>query len=171
MDVISTIIVFGFLEIQSNNVPVDDKLIKMYSKSNYQVTKLPRCILNQINKTYTCTCLGYEFCFQQHVTRQLYFFKPLSTYLRLNKNPGCLFFPFFFFIIGFLFSMGTVLMFTFRGDLQFSLSISLTVPYENLKVVSSQKGSVFQRWYISELYFKSLMEDKCFLMKKWRFYY
>ena len=95
MDVISTIIVFGFLEIQSNNIPVDDKLIKMYSKSNYQVTKLPRCILNQINKTYTCTCLGYEFCFQQHVTRQLYFFKPLSTYLRLNKNPGCLFFPFF----------------------------------------------------------------------------
>ena len=97
MDVISTIIVFGFLEIQSNNVPVDDKLIKMYSKSNYQVTKLPRCILNQINKTYTCTCLGYEFCFQQHVTRQLYFFKPLSTYLRLNKNPGCLFFSFFFY--------------------------------------------------------------------------
>ena len=25
MDLISTIIVFGFLEIQSNNVPVDDK--------------------------------------------------------------------------------------------------------------------------------------------------
>ena len=49
----STIIVFVFLEIQNNNVPV------------------PRCILNQINKTYTCTCSGYEFCFQQHdnVTR------------------------------------------------------------------------------------------------------
>ena len=45
----STIIVLVFLEIQSNNVPV------------------PRCILNQINKTYTCTCLGYEFFFfQQH---------------------------------------------------------------------------------------------------------
>ena len=53
MDLISTIIVFGFLEIQSNNVPVDDKLTKMYSNSNYQVTKLPRSILNQINKTYT----------------------------------------------------------------------------------------------------------------------
>ena len=49
----STIIVFVYLEIQSNNVPV------------------PRCILNQINKTYTCTSSGYEFCFQQHnnVTR------------------------------------------------------------------------------------------------------
>ena len=45
----STIIVFVFLEIQSNNVPV------------------PRCILNRINKTYTYTCLGYEFFFfQQH---------------------------------------------------------------------------------------------------------
>ena len=92
MDLISTIIVFGFLEIQSNNVPVDDKLTKVYSKSNYQVTKLPRCILNQVNRTYTCTCLGYEFCFHQHVTRQLHFSKPLSTNLRLNKNPGCLVF-------------------------------------------------------------------------------
>ena len=134
MGLISTIIVFGFLEIQSNNVPVDDKLTKMYSKSNYQVTKLPRCILNQINKTYTCTCLGYEFCFHQHVTRQLHFFKPLSTYLRLNKNPGCLF---FFFIISFYFSLGAVLMFTFRGDLQFFLSISLTLQYQNLRLFSS----------------------------------
>ena len=50
MDLISSIIVFGFLEIQSNNVPVDDKT-------------LPRYILNQTNKTYTCTCLGYEFLF------------------------------------------------------------------------------------------------------------
>ena len=50
MDLISTITVFGFLEIQSNDVPVDDK-------------PSARCILNQINKTYTCTCLGYEFCF------------------------------------------------------------------------------------------------------------
>ena len=50
MDLISTITVFGFLEIQSNDVPVDDK-------------PSVRCILNQINKTYTCTCLGYEFCF------------------------------------------------------------------------------------------------------------
>ena len=39
----STIIVFVYLEVQSNNVPV------------------LRCILNRINKTYTCTCLGYEF--------------------------------------------------------------------------------------------------------------
>ena len=69
----STIIVLVFLEIQSNNVPV------------------PRCILNQINKTYTSTSLGYEFFFQQHdhVARQSYFFNPSSTYLRLNKNPGC----------------------------------------------------------------------------------
>ena len=60
---------------------------------------LPRCILNQINKTYTCTCLGYEFCFQQHdnLTRQSYFFKPLSTYLGQNKNPGC--YWFFFFVV------------------------------------------------------------------------
>ena len=50
-------------------------LTKVYSKSN--------------NKKYTCTCLGYAFCFQQHdsVTRQLYFFNPSPTYLRLNKNP------------------------------------------------------------------------------------
>ena len=50
---------------------------------------LARYILNQINKTYTCTCLGYEFCFQQHenVTRQSYFFNPSSTYLRVNKKP------------------------------------------------------------------------------------
>ena len=34
MDLISTIIVYGFLEIQSKNVAVDDKLTKMYSKSN-----------------------------------------------------------------------------------------------------------------------------------------
>ena len=47
---------------------------------------------------HTTTCLGYEFCFQQHdiVTRQSYFFKPLSTYLRLNKNPVCFCFFFFF---------------------------------------------------------------------------
>ena len=50
MNLISTITVFGFLEIQINDVPVDDK-------------PSARCILNQINKTYTCTCLGYEFCF------------------------------------------------------------------------------------------------------------
>ena len=50
MNFISAITVFGFLEIQSNDVPVDDK-------------PSARCILNQINKTYTCTCLGYEFCF------------------------------------------------------------------------------------------------------------
>ena len=42
-----------------------------------------------LNKTYTCTCLGYAFCFQQHdsVTRQSYHFNPSSTYLRPNKNP------------------------------------------------------------------------------------
>ena len=35
MDLISTIIVFGFLEIQSNNVPVDDKPYQdAQSKSN-----------------------------------------------------------------------------------------------------------------------------------------
>ena len=103
MDLISTITVFGFLEIQSNDVPVDDK-------------PSVRCILNQINKTYTCTCLGYEFCFQQHnnVTRQSYFFKPLSTYLRLNENPGCQFFLFIFFNNQLLFSLGTVLMFNFQ---------------------------------------------------------
>ena len=127
VDLISTIIVFGFLEIQSNNVPVDDK--------PYQG--------NQINKTYTCTCLGYAFCFQQHdnVTRQSYFFNPSSTYLRLNKNPIT---PdvtgfFFIYISSFYFSLGTVFMFiseVMRGDLQYSLSISLTL-HKNLNFVSS----------------------------------
>ena len=75
MDLIDTIIVFGFLEIQNNNVPVDDK--------PYQY------ILNQINKTYTCTCLGYEFCFEQHdnVTRQSYFFQSLIHLPQTKQNP------------------------------------------------------------------------------------
>ena len=46
----NTIIVLVFLEIQSNDVPVDDK-------------SSARRILNQINKTYTSTSLGYEFFF------------------------------------------------------------------------------------------------------------
>ena len=71
-----TIIVFVFLEIQSNNVPV------------------PPCILNQINKTYTCTCLVDNLTRQSSI-----FFNPSSTYLRLNKNPGC----YCFFITSFFF--------------------------------------------------------------------
>ena len=94
MDLISTIIVFGFLETQSNNVPVD---------------------VNQINKTYTCSCLGYEFCFQQHdnVTRKSYFFNPSSTYLRLNKKPITPDVTVFIYvsISSFYFSLETVFMF------------------------------------------------------------
>ena len=130
MNLISTITVFGFLEIQSNDVPVDDK-------------PSVRCILNQINKTYTCTCLGYEFRFKQHsnVTRQSCFFQPLSTYLRLV------------YIISFCFSLGTVNVY-FRGDLQYSLSISLTLQsVQKLKgCLILKKGAVFQRQYISKLY-------------------
>ena len=132
MDLISTIIVFGFLEIQSNNVPVDDKLTKMYSKSNYQVTKLPRSILNQINKTYTL--FGVWILFSSTCDQTVTFFQAL-VHLPHAKQKSWMFF--FFFIISFYFSLGTVLMFTFRGDLQFSLSISLTLQYQNLKVVSS----------------------------------
>ena len=132
MDLISTIIVFGFLEIQSNNVPVDDKLTKMYSKSNYQVTKLPRSILNQINKTYTL--FGVWILFSSTCDQTVTFFQAL-VHLPQAKQKSWMFF--FFFIISFYFSLGTVLMFTFRGDLQFSLSISLTLQYQNLKVVSS----------------------------------
>ena len=75
MDLISTIIVFGFLEIQSNNVPVDDKLTKMYSKSNYQVTKLPRSILNPINKTYTL--FGVWILFSSTCDQTVTFFQAL----------------------------------------------------------------------------------------------
>ena len=99
---ISTNIVYGCLDIKRNNVPVHDK-------------PYLRCILNQINKTYTCTCLGYEFCLKQYdnVTRESYFFQPLSTCLRLNKTLDVtVFFFFFFFITSFYFSLGTVLMFT-----------------------------------------------------------
>ena len=92
-------------------------------------------ILNQINKTYTCTCLGYEFCFQQHdnVTRQSYFFNPSSTYLRLNKNPITPDVTGFFFHIykQLLFFFGNSVYVYFRGDLQYSLSISLTLQYKN----------------------------------------
>ena len=132
MDLISTIIVFGFLEIQSNNVPVEDKLTKMYSKSNYQVTKLPRSILNQINKTYTL--FGVWILFSSTCDQTVTFFQAL-VYLPQAKQKSWM--SVFFFIISFYFSLGTVLMFTFRGDLQFSLSISLTLQYQNLKVVSS----------------------------------
>ena len=132
MDLISTIIVFGFLEIQSNNVPVDDKLTKMYSKSNYQVTKLPRSILNQINKTYTL--FGVWILFSSTCDQTVTFFQAL-VHLPQAKQKSWM--SVFFFIISFYFSLGTVLMFTFRGDLQFSLSISLTLQYQNLKVVSS----------------------------------
>ena len=82
MDLISTIIVFGFLEIQSNNVPVDNKpyqeVAKKCSKSN--LIKRKHVLVWGINN---------EFCFQQqdNVTRQSYFLKPLSTYLRVNKTP------------------------------------------------------------------------------------
>ena len=62
MDLISSIIVFGFLEIQSNNVPVDDK-----SYQDIFQIKL-------INHTPVLVC-DMNFCFQQddNVTRQSYF--------------------------------------------------------------------------------------------------
>ena len=132
MDLTSTIIVFGFLEIQSNNVPVDDKLTKMYSKSNYQVTKLPRSILNQINKTYTL--FGVWILFSSTCDQTVTFFQAL-VHLPQAKQKSWM--SVFSFIISFYFSLGTVLMLTFRGDLQFSLSISLTLQYQNLKIVSS----------------------------------
>ena len=132
---------------------------------------LPRCILNQINKTYTCTCLGYEFCFQQHdnLTRQSYFFKPLSTYLRQNKNPGC-YWCFFFWIISFYFFVGNSVNVYFSGDLQYSLCISLKLQYKNLKgCFILKKVSISKITYFEALL--NLLEYNCFLMKKkWRFY-
>ena len=109
---ISTNIVYGCLDIKRNNVPVHDK-------------PYLRCILNQINKTYTCTCLGYEFCLKQYdnVTRESYFFQPLSTCLRLNKTLDVTVF-FFFFYNQLLFFFGNSVNVYFRGDLQYSLSIS-----------------------------------------------
>ena len=93
MDLISTIIVFGFLEIQSNNVPVDDKLTKMYSKSNYQVTKLPRSILNQINKTYTL--FGVWILFSSTCDQTVTFFQAL-VHLPQAKQKSWMFFFFFY---------------------------------------------------------------------------
>ena len=103
MDLISTIIAFGFLEIQSNNVPVDDK-------------SSARRILNQINKTYTCTCLGCAFCFQQHdnVTRQFLFFQSLIHLPQTKQNPTspdvtvCFF---FIYLSSFYLSFSTLFMF------------------------------------------------------------
>ena len=88
----------------------------------------------------TFTCLGYEFCFQQHdnVTRQSNFFNPSSTYLRLNKNPITPDVTVFYIHIykQLLFFFGNSVYVYFRGDLQYSLSILLTL-HKNLNFVSS----------------------------------
>ena len=69
-----------------------------------------------------CTCLGYEFCFQQHdnVTRQSYFFKPSSIYLLFLIQAASIFLWEQFYVY-------------FRGDLQYSF-ITL---HKNLNFVSS----------------------------------
>ena len=92
--------------------------------------------------------MGYAFCFQQHdnVTRQSYFFNPSSTYLRLNQDPITPDVTVFFFHIykQLLFFFGNSVYVYFRGDLQYSLSISLTL-HKNLNFVSTQKkGQYFK---------------------------
>ena len=90
----STIIVFVFLEIQSNNVPV------------------PRCILNQINKTYTSISLGYEFFFSTPWScgQTVIFFQSLIHLPQTKQKPWMLL-GFFFITSFFNFSLGTVFMF------------------------------------------------------------
>ena len=79
----STIIVFGFLEIQSNNVPVS------------------RYILNQINKTYTCTFSGLWILLSKVIFFQSLIHLP-QTKQKLH-NPLCYRFFFCFVLFCFVF--------------------------------------------------------------------
>ena len=68
-----------------------------------------------------------------------HFFNPSSTHVRLNKNsitPDVTVFFFFFTYKQLLFFFGNSVNVYFRGDLQYSLSISLTL-HKNLNFVSS----------------------------------
>ena len=119
----STVIVFGFLEIQSNNVPVS------------------RYILNQINKTYTCTFLGLWILLSKVIFFQSLIHLP-QTKQKLH-NPLCYSFFLFCFVLFFFFILKQLLFFFgnsvyvyFRGGLQYSLSLSLTL-HKNLNFVAS----------------------------------
>ena len=85
-------------------------------------------ILNQINKTYTWTCLGYEFCFEQQI---VIFFPALIHLPQAKQKPWMLLFSFFFSYNQLLFFFGNSINVYCRGDLQYSLSTSLTLQYKN----------------------------------------